>query len=714
MQSMISVIIPVYNVDRYLRQCLDSVINQTYKNLEIILVDDGSTDNSGKICDEYALKDNRIKVIHKQNGGLSDARNTGLKYVSGEFCHFLDSDDYIDYHLYEQSIKVFDNFKVDYFCFSSKSFFEKGSDVYNKKDIDEYIFVKRQGIYGVNINIGLNTNIHVWNKIFKTEIINKNNLHFIKGLLYEDIFFVWSYIFLSKKAYFSKEYFHNYRIRNDSIMGKTIKNKMLKTGIDHMLNWYELFKSFSNNKKSFITNYNSLFYLLNIYYDTTKKMVPKKDYMYIEELKNKYLLEINNCKNKYCNIFNKLYFKIEKIWYFLLLKDVFNLNKWKSKFRYYKQKIITAVYFRLQIFFMRFCKNNNFDNRILEIETKKDTNNKIICDELQKINNFYFLPNRGNLGDMAIATACYKFFDLLNLEYNVIDMTKYEQYIELPVNIVYGGGGLFTKYYRQYYQEILEIFKSKKLQKVIVLPASFYECDDVLEVFDERFTVFCREKQSYNYCLSKNNKAQFILADDMALSLNVKFTESKTKICNNVVKISQSQKKELKKLYKYYTCIVCKYNGALRKSNNIGCFFRTDKEAIIDENKRKISLIDLSLIANSFCADKSFTYIMIKLFFKVLNSYGFIVTDRLHIGICAALLNKKVYILDNKYKKLSNVLENSMSKYPNVKLYNNISELINEIDKFNSSNKKNKARINILSFNEFVNEWKSVKQNFEI
>lgn len=78
MNGLISVIVPVYNVEKYIRQCLDSIINQTYKNLEIILVDDGSTDNSGQICDEYAVKDNRIKVIHKENGGQSSARNTGL------------------------------------------------------------------------------------------------------------------------------------------------------------------------------------------------------------------------------------------------------------------------------------------------------------------------------------------------------------------------------------------------------------------------------------------------------------------------------------------------------------------------------------------------------------------------------------------------------------------------------------------------------------
>lgn len=95
MEPLISVIVPIYNVEPYLRQCVDSIINQTYRNLEIILVDDGSPDNCGAICDEYAEKDNRVVVIHKENGGLSDARNAGLKVMHGEYLMFVDSDDWL-------------------------------------------------------------------------------------------------------------------------------------------------------------------------------------------------------------------------------------------------------------------------------------------------------------------------------------------------------------------------------------------------------------------------------------------------------------------------------------------------------------------------------------------------------------------------------------------------------------------------------------------
>ena len=105
MNPLVTIIIPVYNVEKYLPKCLDSIINQTYNHLEIIIVDDGSKDSSGLICDEYALKDQRIKVLHKKNGGLSSARNAGLDIAKGDYIMFVDSDDYVESHYCEVPLK---------------------------------------------------------------------------------------------------------------------------------------------------------------------------------------------------------------------------------------------------------------------------------------------------------------------------------------------------------------------------------------------------------------------------------------------------------------------------------------------------------------------------------------------------------------------------------------------------------------------------------
>ena len=118
MEQKLSVIIPIYNVEPYLRQCLDSVVNQTYRDLEIILVDDGSPDNCGAICDEYAARDDRVIVIHKKNGGLSEARNDGIRRATGEWIAFVDSDDWCDPDYYERLLKWPVAHDVDIICAS--------------------------------------------------------------------------------------------------------------------------------------------------------------------------------------------------------------------------------------------------------------------------------------------------------------------------------------------------------------------------------------------------------------------------------------------------------------------------------------------------------------------------------------------------------------------------------------------------------------------
>lgn len=136
MNIMISVIVPIYNVEEYLPACIESILNQTYKDFEILLIDDGSTDNSGKICDKYAGKDKRCIVIHQQNKGLSGARNTGLDNVKGEYISFIDGDDYIHPQMFEILYKEIEKENYDFAMISHKKVFNKleqnkdiGSDI---------------------------------------------------------------------------------------------------------------------------------------------------------------------------------------------------------------------------------------------------------------------------------------------------------------------------------------------------------------------------------------------------------------------------------------------------------------------------------------------------------------------------------------------------------------------------------------------------------
>ena len=151
---LISVIVPVYNVEPYLRKCLDSIVNQTYKNLDIILVDDGSTDNSGAICDEYTQKDDRIIVIHQANAGQSAARNAALDTMRGEYVMFVDSDDWLEIEACETSLASIIDHHADIVCFGHRRCYPSGHIVERTVEcpgVIERSELMRQLVYGIGV-----------------------------------------------------------------------------------------------------------------------------------------------------------------------------------------------------------------------------------------------------------------------------------------------------------------------------------------------------------------------------------------------------------------------------------------------------------------------------------------------------------------------------------------------------------------------------------
>jgi glycosyltransferase involved in cell wall biosynthesis len=211
---LISIVIPVYNVEKYLRECLDSVVNQTMREIQIICVNDGSTDSSPAILEEYAQKDGRIEVIHKENGGLSSARNAAYPYLKGEYSLFVDSDDWIDLTLCEKvfrktcetdaEIILFSYTSVgggtkDYHCFTGINAEDKTHDE-EKKTILGYPMA--------------------WGKIWKTDFLLKNHLLWPDGLYFEDNLVHWQGVLLAKKISVLPEELYYYRQREDSVTHK--------------------------------------------------------------------------------------------------------------------------------------------------------------------------------------------------------------------------------------------------------------------------------------------------------------------------------------------------------------------------------------------------------------------------------------------------------------------------------------------------------------
>ncbi len=221
MEKKISVIIPVYNVENYIRKCVDSVLGQTYQNLEIILVDDGATDLSGKICDEYAKKDNRVIVIHKENGGLSDARNAGLEIATGDYIGFVDSDDWIEPDMYERLYKLCRDNELD---IVAARFCETVMGV-DKETAFTGEFLELDGIELLGLNIFgdapyVVTN-SVWDRLYRRELLD--GISFPVGRKYEDICFTTQVFLRAKRCGYLDAKVYHYTIRDDSIMGKGVK-----------------------------------------------------------------------------------------------------------------------------------------------------------------------------------------------------------------------------------------------------------------------------------------------------------------------------------------------------------------------------------------------------------------------------------------------------------------------------------------------------------
>lgn len=216
----ISVIIPVYNVEKYLPECIDSVLRQTYEDYEIILVDDGSKDSSGEICDRYASGDSRICVFHKENGGLSDARNYGLSKITGDCVLFLDSDDFLSETALEDTICLIEKEKCDFVFFDALSF----NDENRNYSIKQNYIRKNDYPAADGLTVLLNQLKHkeyhsqVCMMLFRREFLEKNKLTFYNDLLYEDMLFTFQTFCKSEKVAYLKKALYHRRYRSGSIV----------------------------------------------------------------------------------------------------------------------------------------------------------------------------------------------------------------------------------------------------------------------------------------------------------------------------------------------------------------------------------------------------------------------------------------------------------------------------------------------------------------
>ena len=220
---LISVIVAIYHVEQYLNRCVESLVNQTYSNLEIRLVDDGSPDNCPKMCDDWVQKDSRIKVIHKGNGGLSDARNAGMQIANGDVICFIDSDDWIDLKAFEVMLNVMQDDESDIISCGVKWVDEDG-DLLRLVSVNEHEMLNTHESMQELLHDG-KLKQHVWNKLYRRNVIE--NIPFEKGKYHEDVFWSYQVIGRAKNISVIPDSFYNYVQRSDSIMGESYSPKRL-------------------------------------------------------------------------------------------------------------------------------------------------------------------------------------------------------------------------------------------------------------------------------------------------------------------------------------------------------------------------------------------------------------------------------------------------------------------------------------------------------
>ena len=214
MGDLVSIVVPVYNVKPFLKRCIDSLIKQTYNNIEIIIVDDGSTDGSGELCDEIKKKSQKIKVIHQENGGLSAARNTGMRYIKGKYIFFLDSDDYIKETAIEKMVNALIENDLDVICCNRILFWDNNKEKIQYKQISNVLVMdSKEAIVQMNKYNYFDMSAH--SKLFKKELFD--NIVFPVGKLSEDMFIMYKIFELSNRIGYISEPLLYYYQRKGSI-----------------------------------------------------------------------------------------------------------------------------------------------------------------------------------------------------------------------------------------------------------------------------------------------------------------------------------------------------------------------------------------------------------------------------------------------------------------------------------------------------------------
>lgn len=480
MENLISVIVPIYNVENYIHKCIDSIINQTYRNLEIILVDDGSPDNCGKICDEYALKDCRIKVIHKKNGGLSDARNAGIDISTGEYLGFVDSDDYIDTDMYSVLLKNLKDNDAD-ISTCGRIIVTEGNETPSFKNNETVCLSSHDAIKDLFL---FNNNVchAAWDKLYKREMFSE--IRFPLGRLFEDAAIMYQVFENARKIVSTKKQMCYYIQRQGSISNCAYNKKKILHQFENKIKALNYYKNKDREKYCFakIWNLRTVEALWEETYNNDKETA---DYLLSETRKNFTLNVLKYAGGK----------QLIKSILFCLNPKLSSVLK-KSKIRALKNRVCDPLRRLKQIVFGYFKNKEKYK--------KYDKDNIFICG----------IPEHGNRGDQAITIAEVNYISKIfpNRKISLIPENEWYENILCMILItnkyhnlcIYHGGGNMGELYPFQENIRLSAIKHLKKAKFIVFPQSidYNEKSRTLskakKIYEshKNLTIFTREEPS--------------------------------------------------------------------------------------------------------------------------------------------------------------------------------------------------------------------------
>lgn len=675
---LVSIVVPIYNVEKYINKCISSLIHQTYKNIEIILVDDESPDNAGKICDEWAAKDNRIKVIHKKNGGLSDARNAGIAEATGKYIGFVDGDDWVSINFVEDLIGALNSTQADIAICRFAQVFEDGRVIVNSRLPEKVQQLTRKEFFQKLLEDGEITN-HVWRKIYRRDLI-KNNL-FPMGMNFEDIYVMPEIGKMTNKIVEIPNIDYFYRQNAAGIIKDASKQNIL----DHFKATVHAQKLISQIEPT-LTRYANVWQVI-------------KDLSIIDDLEKSSLSEGDKAELK--RLLSQD-IKKQKI----NLQDLAPIGK--GKYSIILKKFATSL-----------MSNSTFPEKVMENKTLKDIKHQLgrgkrkifslrreqkLKDRVKQLRNkpiFWILssPQHGNLGDQALKWGeiefIRKYFPGYNIKLIPLDdlemVSTIQKFIKKEDVVALHAGGNIGTLYPGIHEKQLQALQTLKDKKVIIFPQTFYFSNDSAGKKEIEHTysrlkeinklqIFVRDKQSFNLVKKEMPELNVSLKPDMALALRY---ENKFERHGAITLLRQDSEKTL-----------------------------TDKEndyilSTLEKEFTQIKASDMHLYYDGLTEEESRVKVRKQLYTLAHAELG--VTDRLHGMLFCAITQTPCVVVKSKSYKIQGVYE-WIKQNPYIELINNLEDLPAAISKLKlmKNNKFDTANID-KQFNEMATIIKDYK-----